>query len=597
MGRGKINLRFRSKLALLQFCLVLPVMALLLTVLVNGLQSAALRQIEASRAHSLQSAAGSFDQEYSRVLRLLEKPYTDKALFNIITKEYDQNTVMEKQADDELAAQLLRSNLLYYEPNVLSVILVSELTGSVYYGRNLPTIAVNVHNDDWYDLRSSIWYKEVTSVETPVIRPSMENELFLNGGLTLSISQRLKDVFANQLIGAVRIDLSLDSLAEGWAALSGQDGSVFVVLDQAGQLVYASSEELLAACPLLSTPDVDGWGRNYALASCTAPRSGFRFFYLSPRDAGLFQPQLLIGLPLLLLAAGMVYALLFIHWSSLHISRPIQTLRTAMLQGQQKDLSARCQPLDGEMGELSDAFNSLMERIGELIGEVTLHEQEKAQLSYQVPQSKVSPHFLYNTMNAIRWKADLIGAREISRSLESLSSLLRFTIKCTEEIIPFETELTQLENYVQIMRVRYGDQIELCYDIDEGCYDCKCLKFLIQPAVENCYIDAFGSGRQKAPTIQVRVVCGENCITVTVEDNGDGMASEQIRQLYQPDGERDKAMFVGIGIGNVRERIRTLFGPEYGLEVESEPGRFTRVSAVIPKIMQEEAGHEDSTGG
>ncbi len=95
-----------------------------------------------------------------------------------------------------------------------------------------------------------------------------------------------------------------------------------------------------------------------------------------------------------------------------------------------------------------------MEHIEELIGEVMRTEQEKARLSYEVLQSKMNPHFLYNTLNAIKWRADLIGTRDISRSLQSLSSLLRFSIKCTDDVIPFETELEQLENYVQIMQIR-----------------------------------------------------------------------------------------------------------------------------------------------
>ena len=591
----KKQLHFRSKLALLQFCLVLPVIALLVFGLISGLRDAAVQQIEASRRYSLQSAAGSFDQVYARILKLLEKPYTDTVLFHILTSRYGEDDVMQKREDTTQLPYLLRSNFLYYEPNVLSVTLVSEISDSVYYGRSLPTTAVNIHNEDWYNLRASTWYKEVTAVETPVITPAGENELFLNGGLTVTVSQRLKDVLQNQLIGAIRIDLSLWSLNDSWKALSGEDGSVFVVLDQTGQLVYASSDELLKICPPLSKPDVKAWENAYLLSAITAPQSGFQFIYLSPRSTFFFQPQLLFGLPLLIMLAGILYVLIFISWSTRHISRPVRILKTAMLQGQQKDLTARCGTLDGEMGELSDAFNSLMERIGELIGEVTENEQEKARLSYEVLQSKVNPHFLYNTLNAIRWRADMTGARDISRSLESLSSLLRFSIKCTDDVVLFETELNQLENYIQIMRVRYGDNVEICYDIDEACMDYQCLKFLIQPAVENCYIHAFSSGAQTAPCILVSIVCEDTRIVVTVEDNGDGMTPEQIGSLFLPDTSRARAMFVGIGIGNVHERIRTLFGSEYGLEVTSKLGRFTRVTATIPKLRQEEH-HEDSIG-
>ncbi len=596
MGKGKKRFHFRSQLVLLQFGLVLPVITLLSFVLISSLWDSAIRQIEASRLYSLQSAAGSFDQVYARVLKLLEKPYTEKTLYTILTTEYGKDNLMQKYTDENRLPLALRNNFLYYEPNILSVTIVSEYTGSVYHGRSFPTTSVNIHNEDWYDLRSSEWYRQVTSVEDPVISPTSENELYLNGGLTVSVSQRLKDVLRNRLIGAIRIDLSLWSFNDRWKELSGEDGTIFVVLDDTGQLVYSSSDELLVTSPLLTQPEVKVWEPKYTVNAMTAPRSGFQFLYLTPRNAVITQPRILIGLPLIILIVGIVYAGAFIGWSSRHISQPIQRLKTAMIQGQKKDLSARCMPLDGEMGELSDAFNSLMERIEELIGEVTRNEQEKARLSYEALQSKVSSHFLYNTLNAIRWKADIIGSKDISRTLDSLSSLLRFSIKCTVDIVPFETELLQLENYVQIMRVRYSDSVEISYDIDEECFDYQCLKFLIQPAVENCYIHAFNSGTQADPMIQVRVACEESRIVVTVEDNGDGMTVEQIDHLFRSNAGRGRAMFAGIGIGSVRERIRTLFGGAYDLTVDSKPGCFTRVTATIPKILREEAFHEDSVG-
>ena len=459
----KPKLHLRSKLALLQFCLVLPLIALTLFVLIKSIQDSTAKQIEVSRNYSLQNAAVSFDQIFNRVLKLLEKPYTDQSIYKIITTEYGQDDVMQKQIDKELLPRILRNSILYYEPNILSVNLVSELADSSYYSRSHPASVMNIHNSDWYNLTGSSWYQAAKAVEGPVISPANENELFLNSGITLAISQRLKKPWQDCLIGVIRIDLSIWSLYENWQTLSGEDGVIFTVLDQTGQVVYCSSDDLLETTPLLSKPITAEWETNYNITARTAPISGFQFIYLAHRNESIFQPQLLFGLPLLILLVGILYAVVFISWSSRHISRPIRLLKAAMLEGQQEYLTARCPQLNGEMGVLSDAFNSLMERIGLLINEVARNEQEKARLSYEVLQSKVSPHFLYNTLSAIRWKADMLGVKDISRSLDSLSSLLRFSIKCTTDIIPFETELKQLENYVQIMRIRYGDNLSLIH--------------------------------------------------------------------------------------------------------------------------------------
>jgi two-component system sensor histidine kinase YesM len=197
-------------------------------------------------------------------------------------------------------------------------------------------------------------------------------------------------------------------------------------------------------------------------------------------------------------------------------------------------------------------------------------------------------------MNAIRWRANLVGARDVSHALESLASLLRFAIKSTDELVPFAVELEQLENYIQIMRVRHGSDIDISFDISESCLECRCLKFLFQPAVENCFIHAFGGSGRSDKSILVKATFLTDHIRVTVEDNGNGMTARQIENLFREDTSRD--VFIGIGLGSVRQRIKILFGEEYDLWIESELGKYTRVTATIPIIRLEEAVHDDSVG-
>jgi two-component system sensor histidine kinase YesM len=176
----------------------------------------------------------------------------------------------------------------------------------------------------------------------------------------------------------------------------------------------------------------------------------------------------------------------------------------------------------------------------------------------------------------------MLGAGEVAHALESLASLLRFAIKSADDLVPFAVELEQLENYIQIMRIRYGGDIDVAFDIDERCLEYRCLKFLFQPAVENGFIHAFGDSARGGKTIMVKVAVEENGILATVEDNGNGMTPQQIEALFREN--TDRTTFAGIGVSSVRQRIRALFGDEYGLQIKSEPGQYTKVTATIPKI-------------
>ncbi|MBS5063094.1 MAG: histidine kinase [Hungatella hathewayi] len=575
---------FQTKLALVQIFLVLPILALLSFGLFFQVRKSALEAIDASRNDFLQTAAVSFDQIYLRMIKLLEKPYTDTVLYDIITTEYSESGNRNKNLNDAQTNKLL-GNIIYYEPNIASITLVLDNTNSVYYKRRAPSISVNVHNEDWYDLTQSSWYQEAMDADSYLVAPAVCDELYLKSGVTIPIAQRLMNVLKDQKIGVFRIDLGIESFYPGWnQVVQDRETDIFVVLDSYERLIYSSSREFEEDYPLLSEVDTGSFGGNYHVNRYTAPESGLQFLYLSTDFSALNLKQPLFMAGSLFLLFYVVYAAVFIRWSSHYISEPIQKLKTAMMTGQENQLWVRCEPLKGEMGDLSKAFNQLMERMELLIQEATSHEQEKARLSYEVLQSKINPHFLYNTLNAIRYRADRIGAKEISHGLECLASLLRFTIKCTDEVIPFSQELEQLENYIQIMRIRYGDDVDIDFDIDEECYQYKCLKFLIQPVIENCYVHAFGADKAEAGTVLVTIVCEEESILVTVTDNGMGMTDEQLKKITESHAQKEKSSYSGIGIDNVRQRLETLFGKEYTLQIESRYGAYTTVTARIPKL-------------
>ncbi|MEG1640870.1 MAG: histidine kinase [Ruthenibacterium sp.] len=564
-----------------QFFLVLPLLALSLFSLVYWIISDTSERVKNSTDYLLQSTANSFDEIFKTSKKLLETPYTDKTIYSAITTVYEPADYIQKTADTQNVSFALTS-VLYYAPEVSSVVLVSEKSDTISYKRVPPTTSPNYVYEAWTNPTDSTWYKAAMATDSPVIEAGIPTELYRNSGVTILFSQRIRDVLRGENIGAIRIDLSVSNIAKSWQSILSSPQDIFLVLDDNQRLIYSSSEDFLQTNPLLEPYDLKIVPKGYLNNHFKASASGYQFIYLTHRHEIFRQSMVLYSLVFLLGLFYLGISSLYILWSSRRLSHPIHQLKAAMVKGQQKDLTVRCEPLDGEMGVLSESFNSLMDTINTLVWEAKNNEREKSKLAYEVLQSKVSPHFLYNTLNAIRWKADLLGAKEISHALESLASLLQFSIKCSDDLIPFETELTQLENYLCIMRVRYGDEIEINFDIDEACYQYQCLKFLIQPAVENCYLHAFGT-QDTQKLITIRIKCLETTILVSIEDSGNGMSDEQIALLLNHNHTHDKKLFNGIGISNVRQRLKASFGEQYDLKIESVCGKYTRITAEIPK--------------
>ncbi|MCL2427131.1 MAG: histidine kinase [Oscillospiraceae bacterium] len=590
------KLRFKASVVLVQTLLVLPPIILITLFIMLWARGSLMTQLDTSRRYSLQTVGNSFDQVYERTLDLLNVPFLNRTILSILTTQYSDNPKdkIQKNADQQLVNTLLSDIVLFNEPNITSLTVFSEISGSVYYNWRYPTLNINIHNSDWDNLIDSQWYKSIAHVNEPVVSHAKENDFFIGGGIIISFSQRLWRLVADQHIGAIRVDMDLTTFQNSWRHIAENPSDVFLVLDQDHQLVFSSNSDFNDTFPPLSTIDISTL-HEYRVNSYVAELSGFTFVYLTYVATTQSYLRFLYAPLLAVIASWIIYTVIFIFWSSRHVSLPIQKLKTAMIQGQEKDLTARCEPLQGEMGQLSEAFNDLIVRLNDMMDDVALAEQEKAQLTYEVLLSKFSPHFLYNTLNAIRFKAELTGAQESAGALKSLASMLQFSIKYTEVTISFQNELEQLEHYVNIMRIRYGDEIDIVYDIDAECFQYICLKFLIQPAVENCFIHSFADMPNKEhKQICVRVICLSDHIRVSVEDNGKGMTQKQIDELLSENLNQNTNMRSGIGVSNVKQRLFATFGDNCKYYIESEPGLYTRVTAVIPKIKaQERNGFSD----
>ena len=202
-------------------------------------------------------------------------------------------------------------------------------------------------------------------------------------------------------------------------------------------------------------------------------------------------------------------------------------------------------------------------------------EKEKKDLEYQILQSQINPHFLYNTLNSINWMATIQGSPGIAEMTTALARLLRQVSKGSSSMITLEEELALVKDYFLIQQYRYGGGITIEYEIEsQELYQCLIHRFSLQPIVENAL---FHGIEPKGSTGKILVKAwtdtgeGKKDLRISITDNGVGMSREAIEKvLEQKPAKKSADFFRQVGIANVNQRIRHQFGGSYGISIDSQ---------------------------
>ncbi len=201
-------------------------------------------------------------------------------------------------------------------------------------------------------------------------------------------------------------------------------------------------------------------------------------------------------------------------------------------------------------------------------------------------QSQINPHFLFNTLNAAAQLAIIEGADKSSEFIENIAHLFRYNLKNMDELTALKDEIQYVNNYMQILKTRFGSRIEFYTDIDEATLDLMIPRIIIQPIVENAFIHGLQS-LERNGEIHLNVKLLDDSIIIEVIDNGMGMDSSCIDSIlcFAEENSMKKRHVTGIGISNVLHRLQLLFNIEDSKElisIESEVGSGTKVTLRLP---------------
>lgn len=285
----------------------------------------------------------------------------------------------------------------------------------------------------------------------------------------------------------------------------------------------------------------------------------------------------LLGMGLLLLLVSILS-----YYIPRSITMPITRISRVTDQVAKGNLSVRAAAESGaEARMLSDSLNAMIDKINELLDQVTTEQIRLRKAEFELLQAQINPHFLYNTLDTIVWLAEAGDQKRVVSMVDNLSDFFRTSLNQGKDIISIREELAHVRSYLEIQQVRYQDILRYEITVPEDLYEYKIPKITIQPLVENALYHGIKNKRGQG-TITVTGERSENGFVLYVRDNGIGMTQERLNEVR---AGIQKLSYTGkeiYGLYNVNERIRLNFGETYGISIESTYGEGTCVSIGLP---------------
>ena len=344
--------------------------------------------------------------------------------------------------------------------------------------------------------------------------------------------------------------------------------------------------------------------QNILLAYEQIPDTEMFACYIASLDALLAHSYHIRNLCVLVLIGTVIACFILSYYVTFSISDPLKKLNQVMKKTGSGKWTARYENSGhDEITALGDRFNEMAENTNQLIDQVYLSEihRQKLQLSWKNAQldamlMQINPHFLYNTLDIIRWEAmyEADGESPVTEMIEKFSRLCRLGMKTGGNTITLREGIEHASIYLDVINFRHSEKIQLFLETEVDDQSVYIPQFILQPIMENAVVHAFGDA-SSGYFIRIHSSACDNVLHILVEDNGRGMEKNELHSL-QLSLNRDEAPDESIGLVNVNQRIRLFYGESYGLQISSTPGKGTRIEILLP-LRNHSENMTDITGG
>lgn len=601
------NLRLKRKIALLCMvlimCTTLPMGFLLYRYFANMTK-------ETSVVHSSEvmvNVGNYLDQKLKGIINRLYALRGDDT-FNTITTGYLFNNEPQYHAEALSYFSNIFAELRFSEPFISSVFLYTP-------------------KGEFYDLSLSInrrgfketeLFSRISAQHDSFLYwlPSSEGELYKESGQIIPLVFKFTIRGYNEELFLV-VHLSESKILEYLQQIDREPGNSTIIVDQLGQPIALDN----TAVSLAFLAKGQDWPALAADGSSNAQSAiGKDHYYINYQSTNV-APWILVHIQsessllaklrsIRIFIAGVLMGSIVLgfavaYYISSSISRPLSNLERSMKMIRLRKLDVRFHyPYEDEVGRLGQSFNFMAEEMEDMIYRLNQYisslQQEKERVrteqtlkrkaELKALQSQITPHFLYNTLDSIKWMAEKNGQQEISRMTTALASFFRIALSRGKEHISIREEIEHTSSYLTIQQMRYGELFTFSIEAEEQIGEDMTVKLLLQPLVEN----AIYHGIKPLPDggrIKITAAARGTDIVLTVEDNGAGIHPIKLQMIRKRLSHPQAGGEDGYGLYNVHDRIRLYFGESYGLSIESAPGEGTVVTAVIPRWSRKDVEH------
>ena len=517
--------------------------------------------------------------------------YLDAAIEN--EDIYTSPSVGKNMRAYEMSSQAFSDTLLSRQ-DISSIMIFGRkkllLNKSIYSYRN---VVMDYSGLDWYK-------KALENPDDMIITGPNAHAFLDTDDQCISLSREIQSYEDGTFRGVILINLNRNKIAEICESFQENTDSLFGILNEGGEVVYQKGdsddspfqkEELKDLREAIRTNTKSSFrvnvdGKEYLITKRIMDNTGWCLVNMVPYSqilSDLWRTTLIMALAIV---GILVITLIGLDQILTNVIKPLKKLESHMKKVNLENLNEKVViDTDDEISHLAGKFNSMLERIENLKEQVVEEQEDKRKYELQALQAQINPHFLYNTLDSIIWMAETQDTNIVPMT-EALAKLFRISLNKGNEEILLKKELEHVKNYLIIQSMRYADKFTYDIQTEGHVENCHVIKLIIQPIVENCIYHGIKKKRGSGH-ISIRAFQQEKNLIIKVSDDGCGMTEEIRSKILSDEIEPENISGSGIGVRNVNERIQLRFGKEYGIFYESEEGKGTTVTYVLPYCTEE----------
>ncbi|WP_170311591.1 sensor histidine kinase [Vallitalea okinawensis] len=398
-------------------------------------------------------------------------------------------------------------------------------------------------------------------------------------------ARKMNDTISDLELGIVFMELDYDRILNSSARINVYEYGL-VIMDKENNIIL--SENTLSDNSL-EIPDYDlkeisegtiRYNKNeYIVASSSTSNEEWRIICYVPTHLMTGGTIKILSTTMIIVGICLVVVMVIIWLFSHTMVKRIDKLNDKMGLVEQGNLGieVKSQSVD-EIGELTNKFGRMVKRINSLIEEVYQKELTQKAAELKALQAQINPHFLYNTLSVMKWKAMDVDADELSNMITLLSKFYRTSLNTGKIITSVKNEVDNTKSYVEIQQIVHENSFDVTYKIDDIIYNYDTLNLILQPLVENALEHGIFKKKKGFRRLTIKGGLRGQYLEFVVEDSGVGIKEEVLNTILEKESN-------GYGVKNVNERIKLFFGDNYGLSIQSEDDKGTAVYVYLPQFI------------